>query len=126
MKKLIIFLVFIFVLSGCEPMTEEEKAEYEKQRQERIKNQPRYEYEDVEVEIVEIQFKRWFTNLRWYLKVKNDEYGLEYEDYGNSSGIWNAPIFYGKQIGDKIKAQIRNTYIKDNLIKKEIISVYYY
>lgn len=125
MKKLIlILLVFMFVLSGCEPMTEEEKAEYEKQRQERIKNQPRYEYEDVEVEIVEIQFRRILTRLDWHLKVKNDTYGLEYDDYGYSVGIWSAPIFYGKEIGDKIKAEIRNTYVKDELIERKIIRIY--
>ena len=36
----------------------------------------------------------------------------------------NAPSFINKKIGDTIKAQIKNTYIKDKLKERNIIKIY--
>ena len=118
MKKIIlIFLVFIFILSSCSPITKKEK----------IESQPKYTYEDIKVEIVELDIKHWFATThryKWNIKVYCYIYNLTYSENGSSSGMINAPSFINKKIGDTIKAQIKNTYIKDKLKERNIIKIY--
>lgn len=128
MKKfLVLATIFILLLSGCSNMTEEEKAEYERQRQEEIANQPRYEYEDVEAEIIELDMRHWFATTHryeWSISVYYEPYNLTFEDNGWSTGAFNAPSFYGKQVGDMVTVEICNTYIKDELVESEIRRIY--
>lgn len=126
-KVLALSAILILILSGCSPVTEEEKAEYERQRQEEIANQPRYEYEDVEAEIIELDMQHWFAKTHryeWSISVYYEPYDLTYEDYGWSTGAFNAPSFYGKQVGDVVTVEIRNTYVRDELTGREIVRIW--
>lgn len=128
MKKfLVLAAIFILLLSGCSNMTEEEKAEYERQRQEEIANQPRYEYEDVEAEIVELDMRHWFVKTHryeWSISVYYEPYNLTFEDNGWSTGAFNAPSFYDKQVGDMVSVEICNTYIKGELVERKIVKIW--
>ena len=126
MKKLMILtVIFILLLSGCS-MTEEEQAEYERQRQEKIANQPRYEYEDAEAEIIELDMRHWFATTHryeWSISIYYEPYNLTFEDNGWSNGAFNAPSFYGKQVGDMVTVEICNTYVKDELVERKIVRI---
>lgn len=128
MKKIfVLIMLFALILTGCSPMTEEEKAEYERQRQEEIANQPKYEYEDVEAEIVDLNMQHWFAKTHryeWSISVYYEPYDLTYEDYGWSTGAFNAPSFYDKRVGDVVTVEICNTYVRDKLIGREIVRIW--
>lgn len=128
MKKLLVLsTIFILILSGCSNMTEEEKTEYERQRREKIANQSRYEYEDVEVEIVELDMRHWFAQTHryeWSISVYYEPYNLTFQDNGWSTGAFNAPSFYDKQVGDTVKICVRNIYIKNELQNREVVKIY--
>ncbi len=97
-------------------MTEEEYKEWKE-------NQPRYEYETQQAKIVEIDTRHWFATTHWYtwdIEVYYEPYDLSYSENGQSSGSFNAPSFFNKREGDIITIKIRNTYIKDELVDREI------
>lgn len=125
MKRIAIILISVltFCMCSCSKMTVEEKAEYERKIAEREANKPRYEYEIAEAEIIDIRMKKVFTRLDWYIQVKYEQYQLQFEERGHSVGIWNAPSFYGKKVGDLVEVEIENTYKKEQLIDRRIIDV---
>lgn len=125
MKRIAIILISVltFCMCSCSKMTVEEKAEYERKIAEQEANKPRYEYEIAEAEIIDIRMKRVFTRLDWYIQVEYEPYQLQFEQRGHSVGIWNAPSFYGKEVGDLVEIEIENIYKKERLIDRRIIDV---
>lgn len=121
--RIILISILMFSMCGCSKMTIEEKAEYERKIAEQEASKPRYEYEIAEAEITDIRMKRVFTRLDWYIQVEYEPYQLQFENRGHSVGIWSAPSFYGKEIGDLVEVEIENTYKNDQLIDRRIIDV---
>lgn len=120
---IILISILMFGMCGCSKMTIEEKEEYERKIAEQEASKPRYEYEIAEAKIIDIRMKRVFTRLDWYIQVEYEPYQLQFEERGHSVGIWSAPSFYGKEVGDLVEVEIESTYKKDQLIDRRIIDV---
>lgn len=120
---LILISVLMFCTCGCSEMVAEEKEVYKRKNDEQEANKPRYEYEIAEAEIIDIRMKKVFTRLDWYIQVEHETYQLQFEQWGHSVGIWNAPSFYGKEVGDLVEIKIENTYKQEQLIDRRIIDV---
>ena len=103
MKKyiLIITLVMIMCLTGCNSSTRSETYQ--------IPEQPHLYWKDVNVVITEIDKRHWFAGTHWYvveLTVKNEEYNLEETFEIEGSGVFGCPGAWNYEEGDVVEAEL--------------------
>ena len=110
-------------LTACYELTEEEKIAYE----ERKANKPVYQYEDVNAVITKIDMRHWFATThryQWDIEVYYEPYNLSYEESEWANGAMNCPSFLDKDEGETVRVKVKSTYVKTELIGREIIRIY--
>lgn len=119
MKKCFsIFLVSIFLLSGCVRNTQYERQE-----------RPYLCRKDIDVVVESIDKHHWFASTHWYkvkVSVKSEEYQLTYTDEIISSGVFGCPSQWEYNRGDIVKAELYS-WVMDStgeIIMREIHKVY--
>lgn len=117
MKRFLICIFLVLLLSGCSDIETEIIPDKEKIT---------YGYEVVNAEIQELDMRHWFATThryQWHIEVYYELYDLHYEENSWSTGAFNAPSFYGSQIGDNISVEICNTYKNGEIIERDIVGI---
>ena len=117
MKRFLICIFLVLLLSGCSDIETEIIPDKEKIT---------YGYEVVNAEIQELDMRHWFAGTHryeWHIEVYYEPYDLHYEENSWSTGAFGAPIFFNSKIGDNISVEIRNTYKNGEIIERKITRI---